>query len=47
MLLAPGASAAVEKLATPLLRFALRKTLPLLVSVKVTVPAGIPLAELT
>jgi hypothetical protein len=47
MLLDPGASAAVEKLAVPLLSFAVSRMLPLLWSVNVTDPAGVPVTALT
>src|SRR6266568_7201812 len=47
MLRDPEASAAVEKVAVPVLSSAVSRTLPLLVSVKVTEPAGVPLAALT
>jgi hypothetical protein len=47
MLLVPGASAAVEKLAVPPLSVAVSRMLPLLVSVKITEPAGVPLGALT
>src|SRR5579859_147674 len=47
MLLVPGVSAAVEKVAVPLLSVAVSRMLPLLWSVKVTEPVGVPLAALT
>src|SRR5260370_6276834 len=47
MLLDPGAGGAVEKLAVRVLTAAVPRMLPLLLSVKVTEPVGVPLAALT
>ena len=47
MLLDPGASAAVVKLVVPLASSAVSRMLPLLVSVKVTEPVGVPVGALT
>lgn len=43
----PGASAAVTKVAEPWLSVTLSRMLPLLLSVKITEPAGVPDAALT
>src|SRR5262245_22371987 len=47
MFLVPGASAAVVKVAAPLLSATLSRMLPLLSSVNVTEPAGVPVAAVT
>src|SRR5215472_5860299 len=47
MLLDPGARAAVENVAVPLLSLAVSRMLPLLTSVNLTEPVGVPVAALT